>query len=45
MNSTSYSILGKNNRCLSIPICIDINDEATLGNVMQLGDLEISRWE
>ena len=27
MNSTNNFILGKNNECLSIPICIDINDE------------------
>ena len=27
MNSTNNIILGKNNECLSIPICIDINDE------------------
>ncbi len=27
MNSTNKIILGKKNECLSIPICIDINDE------------------
>ncbi len=27
MNSTNNSILGIKNECLSIPICIDINDE------------------